>query len=115
MTTRRTLNAPDGDLAADFALIDGVESVTQRVQQRLRLFAGEWYLDTAAGIPWLPDLLRGPEYIPVIARIVSIAAAEVDGVATVDDTTVDFDRNTRQLSLAVTITTDAGETATVAP
>lgn len=34
-------------------LVEGVEAITQRIQGRLSLWAGEWFADTAIGVPYL--------------------------------------------------------------
>src|SRR5437660_1601027 len=45
-----------GNGGADF-LVDSAEAVAQSVRTRLLLFAGEWFLDLAAGTPWLTAVL----------------------------------------------------------
>ena len=34
-------------------LVEGVDAIAQRLQMRLRLWQGEWFADTTAGIPYL--------------------------------------------------------------
>lgn len=68
MTFRyRRLSQPDLDMTfgqgrANF-IIDTPEAVAQSVLTRLNLWQGEWWLDLAAGTPWLQQILgkpRGP-------------------------------------------------------
>lgn len=35
----------------------GAESVAQKLRVRLRLFKGEWHLDTSVGVPYYTDVL----------------------------------------------------------
>lgn len=46
----------DGDLEIPLRLAAGLEAVAIGVRSRLLLFAGEWFLDLAAGVPYLPGL-----------------------------------------------------------
>ena len=46
----------DGDLTFPLRLASGIEAVAIGVRSRLLLFAGEWFLDLDAGIPYLPSV-----------------------------------------------------------
>lgn len=52
------LDAGTHDLALDargnLRLARDAEAVGQHAKQRLKTFEGEWFLDTSAGLPWLP-------------------------------------------------------------
>lgn len=52
------LDASTHDLALDdrgnLKLARDAEAVGQHVKQRLKMFSEEWFLDTTAGLPWLP-------------------------------------------------------------
>lgn len=37
--------------------VDGAEAVAQKLRVRLRLFQGEYVLDTRVGVPWYTDIL----------------------------------------------------------
>ena len=55
MTGMRTLAAQDGDL--DFAVVDGLTGLQQRLVQKLQFGRGEWFLDTALGVPYIYETL----------------------------------------------------------
>lgn len=38
-------------------IVDGVQAVRQAIQSRLRLFLGEWFLDTRRGIDYFNQIL----------------------------------------------------------
>jgi hypothetical protein len=83
----------DGNLAT----VNDAEAVGQHVRQRLTTFAGEWFLDTTAGVPWLTDIL-GKAYDPALAE--SVVKAEIlntDGVTEITSFSVSFDKATRGL------------------
>src|SRR5690606_2352093 len=67
---------PNGELA----IVRGAEAVGQHVRQRLKTFSGEWFLDTAAGVPWLDEIL-GRGYDPALAEaVVKGEVLDTDGV-----------------------------------
>ena len=75
-----TINMPDGDLpAAGITLIDGQESVRQRVRQRIRLHRGECYYDTSAGVPYRRDFLGQRETF-LQTHLIASEIRKVDGV-----------------------------------
>ena len=112
MTTTRTLATVGGDLAPDFSVAVDADAVRLRVAERLRLWLGEWYLDTLAGTPWQEDILRGDDTIALARRTLSDAAAQVTGVAEVLDVTLEFDQTTRQAAISLTVQTDYGAAVT---
>lgn len=53
----------------NLTLLTGRDEIAQVLRQELRVFAGEWFLDTREGIPYFEDILRKA---PDPARIDSI-------------------------------------------
>lgn len=50
-----------GDLQlskGQLVLIDGQEEIKQHVEQRLRTFQGEWFLDITIGLPYYDEILK---------------------------------------------------------
>lgn len=106
----RRLDA-DGDFfighgAADY-LINSPECVAQAVVTRLRLLAGEWFLDLQEGTPYRDRLLgkQTPQsYDPMLrARIL-----RTEGVREITSYTSDFDGETRRLTVSVGLDTVYG-------
>lgn len=92
-TTNDIFVAADGQLAT----VRDAEAVGQHVRQRLKTFTGEWFLDTAAGVPWLDEIL-GKQYDPALAE--SVTKAEVldtEGVTSIESFAVRFTRASRGL------------------
>lgn len=86
------LNA-DGTVAE----VEDAEAVGQHARHRLQTHAGEWFLDTTAGVPWLSDIL-GRRYDPALAEsVVKAEILDTDGVTEITSFSVGFDKATRGL------------------
>ena len=59
------LDLVTGDLAVSagrLTIVEGADAVRQRLQMRLRFWQGEWFADTAVGVPYLGFLgVKGAE------------------------------------------------------
>lgn len=94
------------------------EAVGQSVKTRLLLFAGEWFLNTAAGTPWggfpLNDLVVQQGRILAEHTQLSRDAAvrdriiSTEGVTTLAEYGSSFNRNTRAFHINATIDTVYG-------
>lgn len=79
------------------ATVADAASVGQHVRQRLMTFAGEWFLDTTVGVPWLTEIL-GKGYDPALAEaVVKAEILDTDGVTEITSFSVGFTRSTRAL------------------
>lgn len=89
-------------------LINSPACVAQSVVTRLRLWAGEWFLDKTEGTPWLQQVLgRHSEAIYDLAirtRVLGTA-----GVTGIDNYSSSRDPTTRKLSVSMTINTIFGQ------
>lgn len=100
------------DFEGGFALLDGGESVRRRVLQALRMSVGEWFLDRAAGTPYLGGVL-GHVDVALAEQVVRARAAAVDGVASVFRTQVLHDAEARHLTLRLLVDTEDDERVAV--
>jgi hypothetical protein len=91
---------------SDF-LANSPAAVAQAVQTRLRLFLGEWFLDTTDGTPWRTEVLgkyTSQSYDAAIkARIL-----RTQGVTQITQYSSTFDSGKRALSVSATIETVYG-------
>lgn len=96
----------DGNLA----VVTDAEAVGQHAKQRLQTYAGEWFLDTVAGMPWLNSIL-GSAYDPALAEsVVKAELLDTDGVTDITSFSVRFDRSTRGLVIdSIDVLTDYDE------
>lgn len=110
MSARDIMLGTDGDLAleaGDLVLVEGAESIAQRLTLGLSLFRGEWALDPTAGIPFLQEILGQKPRIDHVREIFREAILATPGVGTLDSLTVE--QTGRELSIDFRVTTDEGE------
>jgi len=92
----------------DLRIVTGADRVRQGILIKLRLFRGEWFMDTEAGTPWLEDILG--KRISLAGAIAAIRASvlEVDGVDAITEFSYSFDRAQRRLIYNFTAATPYG-------
>ena len=74
---------------------------------RLKLWRGQWFLDTNDGTPWLQDILGKHEAVDMIIRNRILGTP---GVKEITEFQSVLDPDTRTLSIQVTIDTNYGST-----
>lgn len=93
------LDISTGDLGLTF---DDAFGVAQRLQTRLRLFLGEWLLDTTAGVPWREEILvRGRDPEPARA-VLTAQILSCPGVVALPEIDVTIDAGARTMSVTFT-------------
>lgn len=92
----------------DLVFLDGAERVRQHIDVKLRLFAGEWFLDTEFGTPYLASILG--KQISLAAAVAALKASilEVDGVQTITRFDYTFNRSARDLDVSFDVLTPFG-------
>jgi len=88
-------------LAADgnIATVTGALAVGQHVRQRLMTFQNEWFLDTAAGVPWLTEIM-GRTYDAALAEaVVKAEILDTDGITEITTFSIGFNRGVRLLDI----------------
>lgn len=112
----------DNPVIGDLMLTDGQVTLTEDLQTsvmqhlyvRLRLFLGEWFLNTAEGIPYFTRILVKNPSLSLITSIFRRVILETPGVASVSNLKVELDGATRTLSMTsfeITLTDGAVLTA----
>lgn len=92
----------DGDLLIDthrVPLVVGNDAIAQCWRSRMRLFAGEWFLDQRLGVPY-QDWAQGTPRAVMRAKLVKLAV-ETAGISTVRDVVFIFDAPTRVLKVQI--------------
>lgn len=89
-------------------LVNSPEAVAQAIGTRLRLWAGEWFVDTTDGTPWMQQILgkRQPDRNPdaeIKQRILG-----TQGVVEITDYSSAFDGETRKLIVTASVNTIYG-------
>lgn len=111
----RRLNA-DHDMTYGHGIADQArddEATAQAVKTRLLLLFGEWFLDTDAGIPYLPVGNSKPANIPLLESAVRRTIIETEGVAELRTFELSFDAETRRLTIRATVANTYGTVANI--
>ncbi len=90
-------------------IVTGTEEIAQKVQVSLQLVFGEWFLNTAEGIPYFEQIFVKNPSPGKITSIFRRAILAVPGMASIQSLTVDFDRTTRTVAVRFFGTTVSGE------
>lgn len=91
-------------------MIDGAERVRQHLQIKLKLWAGEWFMDTEFGTPYLTDILGKQISLGASVAALKKSILGVDGVQTITRFDYQFNRSTRSLSVDFDVLTPYGIT-----
>ena len=97
-----------GHGSADF-FVDSPEAVGQSVLTRLRLWTGEWFLDTNEGTPYR-ELVLGVRKRQTAGPAIKMRVAGTEGVTEVSDFAAEYDGDARALTVTATVDTVYGET-----
>lgn len=95
-------------------------ATAQKCKCRLQLILGEWFLDTAAGIPWVvtdegtEKAILGEMGTAVYGEsLIKQAILGTAGIATLNELSLDFNHETRASYVRATVTTDDGDIETI--
>lgn len=96
----------------DFALSRGIDGVMQSCRIALQMFAGEWFLDLDAGIPYWQQILGFKPAIALRAARLAFHSelSRVPGVIDVVKLSVNYVGRTRTMTVAWQVMTALGET-----
>ena len=104
---------PDGDILTTtenrIARSEGMEEIAQRIQTRLKLLLGEWFVDRNEGLPWFQEILEKGITNSGRSAIIKRAILVTDGVLGLDTFTPDdSQRLERILKISFSARTTAG-------
>lgn len=92
----------------DLKLIDGAEQVRQQLKIKLKLWTGEWFLDTEFGTPYIQSILGKQLTLSGAIAAIRKSILEVSGVQAIQEFTYDFNNQERILSVSFTANTPYG-------
>ena len=77
---------------------DTDEEIAQRLKMRLKLFKGEWFLNSEHGLPYFEDILGSKNLdINIIESILREQILDVKGIKEIIETSIDYDKNDRKI------------------
>ena len=85
----------------ELTLLEGVDSVRQHWQIRNKFFLGEYFLDQRLGVAYYQTILKKGASLDVVRHIFRRVAVDTPGIESVSLFTLELDRATRRLSIAV--------------
>lgn len=92
----------------DLKLVNGAEQVRQQLLIKLKLWVGEWFLDTDFGTPYLQSILGKQLTLSGAVAAIRKSILEVEGVQQITQFSYTFNNTTRTLSLEFTVSTPYG-------
>lgn len=112
---RDWLLGPDNDLVienGDFVFAKGLDAVAQECRIAIQMFAGEWFLDLDAGIPYWTEILGFKPEVAVRAAEVAFRSEllAVTDVLSIPLLNVTYNNKSRRLDVEWQVKTVLGET-----
>jgi hypothetical protein len=92
----------------DLVLLDGAARVRQQLEIKLRLWQGEWFLDTEFGTPYLAEILGKQLTLSGSLAALRASILEVDDVLKITEFNYAFTAQTRKLTVTFTVDTPFG-------
>lgn len=93
----------------DTWLVNSPEAVAQAVKTRFELWLGQWFLDTAAGTPWIQSVL-GKQRPDTYSLAIRQRILETQSVSSISEFNTTVNSATRRVSFTATIETIYGTT-----
>ena len=98
----------------DLSLVDKAEQVRQQLLIKLRLWVGEWFLDTEFGTPYLQSILGKQLTLSGAIAAIRNSILEVEGVNSIAELSYDFSAQNRKLSVEFIVDTPYGQVEVIA-
>lgn len=86
----------------------GAAGIASDIQDKLKAWLGEWYLDTSLGFPWLQDVLGQRYDAALVRRDIQAVVLSSPGATGMQNYAAQFDNVGRVLSVAFQIVCDFG-------
>ena len=86
------------------------EWLSQKIENRLKTFYGEWFADATIGIKYFRDILKKQPNLDQVNTIFRNAIINTEGVQSIDEFNVDFNSSTRTYQIDFVVTAEDGET-----
>lgn len=105
------LQTSDGDISVAngrASIVTGATEKAQKIRGRLRLFQGEWFLDTRIGVPYYTVVLIKNPDLEIIKRLYRRVVMSVPGIADVQELDLVWNRVDRSLAYSLRAVDDEG-------
>ena len=88
--------------------INDADKVAQQIKINLLSFLGEWFLDVTYGVPYLEEILVKNPRMASVETILRSHISSVPDVVRIDSLAISWERQTRNLRVEFTCTTNLG-------
>lgn len=92
----------------DLATVDGVDAIQQNLNQRLRTFLGEYFLDVRVGVPYFQEIFKKRFNPVVVDTAFKREIIYTEGIIELLSFNINIDTSTRELSLNTKVLTTEG-------
>lgn len=102
-----------GDLSinsGDLVIVSKDAAIRQRLLQNLRLFSGEWFLDTSKGVPYYQIILVKNPNLDLVEATLKNTVLSTEGIVEMTRFEFDYDNGLRHLSVTIECKSTSGET-----
>lgn len=89
--------------------VNSPEAVTQAIQTRLRLWRGEWFINTKDGTPWATNVLGKRKLGRIPDTAIKQRILGTQGVTDIVSFVSTFNGETRSLTVNATVNTKYGQ------
>lgn len=91
------------DETDNFVTLSGLDALVQKVQNRLRFFLGEWFLNTTVGVPYFQEVFQKPVDPSLIVSIINTEIYKEQDVTEISDINFTYDSALRTFSYSAFI------------
>lgn len=102
------------DTAGNLAIADTEEGLRQKLQTRLKLYQGEWFLNSGAGVPYLQRILgkvqASADLVGSVAQILDIEILKEPEVLSILNSSAEYDSVLRRYTYTAELETVYGQT-----
>ena len=96
------------DTGTTLVLLTDLEALVSKITQRLQFFLGEWFLNTTIGVPYFQHIFEKPVDPSLIVILLNDQITQEPDVETVDEASIEFNREQRTFSYSAVVTTIYG-------
>lgn len=89
-------------------IITDIDEIAQLLKTRLKLYRGEWFLNTSVGVPWLQEVLGKVNTKNGIESIIKDEILKTPGVRSLESFELDIDTVNRSLTVTFKVNTGSG-------
>lgn len=111
MPRRDILLDADGNrllVGGDYGFADGIQAVKQGIEVRVRLFLGEYWLDTSKGVDWIGKILIRNANPAIVKAEITAAIAATPDVTRVTNVAYTVDAVARTVSITYDVASTEG-------